>query len=122
MAQGLEINPLNSLNTLSLGQSTKIARLQQSGKLQQTDNKEQAKQAAQDFEAVFVTEFLKNIFPKETNELFGGGHGEKAYKSFLLDEYGKSIAKQGGFGIAQQVYKELIKTQEVRKRMKDRIT
>lgn len=72
-----------------------------------------AKKAAQDFEAVFLSEMLGNMFAGiKTDGPFGGGHGESVMRSLLTDEYAKSIAARGGVGIADNVYRELIRIQE----------
>ena len=39
----------------------------------------------------------------ETNEYFGGGHGEEIWRSMLNQEYGKEVAKGGKLGIAPKV-------------------
>jgi Rod binding domain-containing protein len=72
-----------------------------------------AEAAAQDFEAVFLSEMLKPMFETiEVDETFGGGKGEEVFRGLLIQEMGKSIAKQGGMGLADQVRAELIKIQE----------
>ncbi len=84
--------------------------------LHKGNDKAQALKASKDFESVYVGEFLKSIFPKNGGDnLFGGGAGENAFQSYLLDEYAKSVVNQGGFGIAKQVYTQLLKQQEVQK-------
>lgn len=70
--------------------------------------------AAQDFEAVFLTQMLKPMFDQiSTDGLMGGGQGEKIFRSMLVQEYGKSVAQNGGVGIAVHVYDEILKLQEV---------
>lgn len=60
----------------------------------------QIKKAAADFEAVFLSEMLGPVFEKlEVDSMFGGGHGEQMYRSMLVQEYGKQLAKNGGVGI-----------------------
>ena len=77
-------------------------------------NVEQAKQAAEDFEAVFLAQMLGPIFDSlETDGMFGGGSGEKIYRSLLVQEYGKAIAKSSGIGISDAVQSEILKLQEV---------
>jgi Rod binding domain-containing protein len=72
-----------------------------------------ANQAAQDFESVFLSQFLGEMFDGiSTDGPFGGGQGEQMFRSLMLDEYGKQIAAQGGIGIAASVKRELLKTQE----------
>ena len=69
---------------------------------------------ATDFEAVFLSQMMGAMFSgEEVTSYFGGGSAGEIYKSFLLNEYGKSIAKVGGIGIASQVKQELLKLQEV---------
>jgi len=48
----------------------------------------------------------------ETDETFGGGQSEKIFKSMLNDEYAKSMSRQGGIGIADMVYREILALQE----------
>lgn len=73
----------------------------------------EAKKAAQDFEAVFLAELLGNMFEGvSTDGPFGGGQSEGIMRTLLIDEYAKSIAARGGVGIADNVYRELIRIQE----------
>ena len=72
-----------------------------------------ARRAAEDFEAFYLTQAMSNMFAGiETDPLFGGGPGESAYRSFMTQEYGKIIARAGGIGIADSVAREIIKLQE----------
>lgn len=69
---------------------------------------------SQDFEAVFLSQMMGAMFSgDEMTDFFGGGSTGEIYKSFMMDAYGKSLAKAGGVGIAEQVKKELLKLQEV---------
>ena len=73
-----------------------------------------AAKAAQDFEAMFIAQMLKPMFQGLSTEgMFGGGKGEEMYRSLMVEEYGKTIAKAGGVGIADQVKAEMLKLQEV---------
>ena len=70
---------------------------------------------AQEFEAVFFAEVLKPMFESiEVNELFGGGKGEEIFRGFMLQEYGKEIAKKDITGIQTQVTHKLLEIQEQR--------
>ena len=72
------------------------------------------RETAQDFEAVFLSQMLKPMFEGiETDGMFGGGQGEEMWRSLMVDEYGKSIAKQGGIGIADAVMRTMLEMQEV---------
>ena len=76
-------------------------------------NLEKAEEAATDFEAFFLSRMMESMFEGvSTNGLFGGGHAEKIYRSLLLDEYGKTMAKTGNIGIADSVMAAIIKMQE----------
>ena len=76
-------------------------------------NAAQAAKAAQDFEAVFINEFLGAMFEGiETDGPFGGGPSEAIFRSLMLDQYSKTIASQGGFGLADAVKRQLLATQE----------
>ena len=71
------------------------------------------RQAAEDFEAVFVNTMLESMFAGlDTDGPLGGGHGEKVYRSMLNEQYAAQISKSGGVGIADQLYAEMIKFQE----------
>jgi flagellar protein FlgJ len=74
-----------------------------------------AKKAAEQFEGVFINQFLGEMFSGiSTDGPMGGGQGEEMFRSLMIDEYGKQIVSQGGFGLAASVERELLKTQEVR--------
>jgi Rod binding domain-containing protein len=78
-----------------------------------TANAETAKKAAQDFEAVFISQMLGQMFSGiSTDGPFGGGEGEGMFRSLMVDEYGKKIASQGGIGLADSVTRALLKHQE----------
>ncbi len=73
----------------------------------------QIEQAAEEFEAFFLSQMLSHMFAGiEPDSKFGGGHGETVFRSLLVDEYGKAIAQSGGIGIADAVAREMIKLQE----------
>lgn len=70
---------------------------------------EALKKVGQDFEAQFLSQMLGHMFDGiKTNKLFGGGQGEDMYKSLMVEEYGKSIAKAGGIGVADQVVRSVM--------------
>ena len=48
-----------------------------------------------------------------TDGMFGGGHAEKIYRSMLLDEYGKEMAKVGTVGVKQSVMRSILEMQEM---------
>jgi len=78
---------------------------------------EAARQTAVEFEGFFISMELKSMFSGiETEGLFGGGNGEKIFRSMMLQEYGKSIAERNGIGIADAVQREILSLQEVQKK------
>jgi len=80
-----------------------------------TANAAAADKAAKNFASVFISEFLGSMFQGiSTDGPFGGGPGEDMFRSLLMDQYGKSLADQGGFGIADAVKASLLKAQEAR--------
>jgi peptidoglycan hydrolase FlgJ len=75
-----------------------------------------ARSTAQDFEAMFLTSMFGQMFSNVGEGPFSGGQGAKTWRSMLTDEYAKTVAKSGGVGIADQVYRQLIAQQEARVR------
>lgn len=76
-------------------------------------NDKAMRQAAEDFEAIFITQMIKPMFETlPTDTMFGGGQAETIYRGLMVEEFGKSVAKNGGIGIADNVYRELLKLQE----------
>lgn len=96
-------------NAQSKAATDKLSSLANSGPA----NEKQLRQTAEDFEAVFLGQMLKPMFETvSTDGMFSGGHAEEVYRGMMVDEVGKSIAKNGGLGIADSVYRELLKLQE----------
>lgn len=78
-------------------------------------NPAKARAAAQDFEAVFLNSMLQHMFTGMEGDGPLGGKGPAGHwRSFLTQEFSKSIAKAGGIGIADDVYRSLMAHQEVR--------
>ena len=76
-------------------------------------NPEEARKAAENFEAVFVSQMVSHMFAGiKEDEMFGGGQAGDMYRSMLNDEYGRAIAKSGGIGVANQVMQQILKMQE----------
>jgi Rod binding domain-containing protein len=65
---------------------------------------QQARAAAEAFEAAFLAEMLKYSGINANPAGFGGGAGEDAFASFLTQEYARLLAERGGIGIAEQVF------------------
>jgi flagellar protein FlgJ len=72
------------------------------------------RQAAEAFEAQFLSQMLTHIFEQiEVDPMFGGGSAEEMYRSLLVEQYGRQIVKAGGLGIADAVQKQLLSMQEM---------
>ena len=72
-----------------------------------------ATKAARQYEGVFISEFLGSMFEGiKTDGPFGGGTGEEMFRSMMVDEYGKQIENQGGFGLSSAITRQLLAEQE----------
>ncbi len=69
--------------------------------------------AAQEFEAVFLSQMLSQMWQGVgADETFGGGEAENTWRGMMIEEYGKQIAKGGGVGLADEVKAAMIRMQE----------
>ena len=67
---------------------------------------------AQSFEASFLSSMFGQMFEgTDVSEPFGGGAGESAFRSFMTDAMGRSMAGHGGIGLAKSVPAEMLKLQ-----------
>ena len=106
MSIGLAAPGLSPLDLLSLTQGT--------DKLSPA-LKAKAKDAAQNFEAVFLNTMLNSMYTGIDGEgPFGGNGASGVWRSMLTDQYAHSFAKAGGVGIASHVYQSLLAQQEVK--------
>ncbi|MGE0754468.1 MAG: rod-binding protein [Alphaproteobacteria bacterium] len=77
-------------------------------------NDQQAQKAAEDFEALFISQMLTHMFGESLgNEFFGSEETSEIYRGLMADEYAKKLTQSGGIGVADYVKKELLKLQEV---------
>lgn len=73
-----------------------------------------ARAKADDFEAVFLNSMFQQMYTGiEGDGPFGGGTGVGVWRSFLTDQFAKSMVKAGGIGIADHVYRSLLGQQEI---------
>ena len=76
-------------------------------------NIKKAEESAESFEAFFLSRMMESMFEGvSTDGMFGGGHAEKIYRSLLLDEYGKEMAKLGSVGVKDYVLQAVLQMQE----------
>lgn len=72
----------------------------------------QARKAAEDFEAFYLSQMMQPMFSGLKSEPpFGGGHAESTWRSLLVDEYGRIMARGGGVGIADAVMRTMLDAQ-----------
>jgi len=65
--------------------------------------------AAQKLEAAFLSEMLKSAGLGAPRESFGGGAGEEQFSSFLRQAQAEEMAKAGGIGLAEALYRSMTK-------------
>ena len=95
-------------NVASAGRAQRMA-----AQLQAPMASAEVRRVAVEFEAVFIAQMMAPMFQGlETDELFGGGPGEDIYRSVLVEEYGKSIARAGGIGLSDAIQREILRIQE----------
>lgn len=74
--------------------------------------REAARKVAEEFEAMFLGQMLKPMFePLDSDGLTGGGAGERAFRPMLVERYAEEMVAQGGIGLADQVYGEILRMQ-----------
>ncbi len=56
------------------------------------------------FEASVLQNFVKNMLPSESEEVYGKGNAGEIWKSMLAEQIGNTMAEGKGIGIAEQMY------------------
>lgn len=73
-----------------------------------------ARETAESFEAVFLSQILKSMSAGiKSDGPFGGGHAEEIFQDVLSEQIANQIARTGGIGLSDSIYREILKTQEV---------
>ena len=98
--------PLLDVQSATLAQSAKKTRRPNQIEIQ-------ARAAAESFESVFLFEVMQSMYADIKPGAFGGGNEENMYRSMMNEEVAKSISRQGGVGIADSIYREIMRQQEV---------
>lgn len=89
------------------------AKMQQANlRTQRKATPEEIEKAAEEFEAVFLSQMMEHMFSDIDMMPMSEGPGEDIYKTMLIDEYGKIIARSGGIGVADHVKQEMLRMQE----------
>ena len=111
------MDPLINSNSLSLtalpgsgqAQASKLNGLQaQAG----SHDEKKLKQAAKDFEAIFVQQMLEAMDKTvdRENSILSGGNSEQYFRSMLNEEIAKSMTNRlggSGFGLAESIYRQM---------------
>jgi peptidoglycan hydrolase FlgJ len=76
-------------------------------------NEAKARKTATDFESMFLESSLDRLTQSEGTDgpLGENGTGGGVYRSMLTKEYAGQIVKSGGVGIADSVFREIMKMQ-----------
>jgi Rod binding domain-containing protein len=76
------------------------------------ESRTQIAATANSFESSFLSNMLGEMFEGvSTDGPFGGGAGEGAFRSFLMDAFAQQITKSGGVGVGAAVQREMLKMQ-----------
>jgi len=67
------------------------------------------RKVAKELEASFLAEMLKYSGVAVPSDSFGGGAGEDAFASFLINQYADQFAGAGGIGLAENIFHSLKK-------------
>ena len=71
---------------------------------------EAARDAATEFEGVFLSTMIGQMFEGlPTEGRFHGGFAEKIWRQHMVTEWGQLLAKGGGVGLAEQVYEQVLR-------------
>jgi peptidoglycan hydrolase FlgJ len=86
---------------------------QQRAAMAKQQNEAAIDKVAEDFEAFFAGAYFEQMFSGiQPDSVTGGGEGESMFRSLMIQEYGKSVAKQHVLGIADVVKRQLLQLQE----------
>lgn len=110
----IALTPLDGRENMRIANTEGRLEALKKGKMAARANEAQLDETAADFEAQFISQMLENMFATvPVNEEIGGGEAEEIYRSMVVNEYGKLMARTGGIGIADHVKREMIQMQEV---------
>lgn len=92
-------------------QMNELQRLQAEFKNPKSSDAKKLKEAAQQFEGIFIKQLLDQMDKTiERGEMFHGGSGEEMFRGMLNDAISTSISTRlggSGFGIAENIYQQM---------------
>jgi Rod binding domain-containing protein len=71
------------------------------------------RQKAEELETAFLAEMLGHAGLGTSAGTFAGGPGEEQFASFLRSEQARAIARQGGIGLAELIFRSLVEGEHV---------
>ena len=76
-------------------------------------NEAEARKVGREFEAMFLAQMLQPMFDTiDEDPVFGGGYGEKMFKSLQVEQFAKGMAQAGGIGLGDAIAREMLRLQE----------
>jgi flagellar protein FlgJ len=73
---------------------------------------EEVPQMYRKFEAMVLQNFIKNMLPSESEEVYGKGATGDIWKGMMAEQLGNVMSQGNGIGVAQQLYHDALKKQE----------
>ena len=67
---------------------------------------ETLRKSAQEFETVFIAQMLTHA-GLDKALASDSGYGGEAFSGMLVETYAEELSKKGGFGLAEQIYRQL---------------
>lgn len=71
------------------------------------DGTQSGAKAAEEFEAVFLSQFVDQMMKTAGDTAFGGTQQAEMWRSFMSDAVSKHLVEQGGLGLTRQVQEML---------------
>ena len=68
---------------------------------------QELRDVAKAFEASFLAEMLKASGLGKSRSEFGGGAGEDAFASMMVDEQAQLMVERGGIGLSESIFQSL---------------
>jgi flagellar protein FlgJ len=104
---------MDNLLDLQMNNALAGARQAEATRLPAAGTDAAARQVAEEFESVFLSQMLEAMFAEVGKEsAFGGGPGERAFSGLLHEEYAKVMQQSGGLGFADRLTSEILRYQE----------
>ncbi|QFY59094.1 rod-binding protein [Rhizobium grahamii] len=64
------------------------------------------------FESMVLQNFIKNMLPSESEEVYGKGATGDIWKGMMAEQLGNVISQGDGIGVAKQLYHDALRKQE----------